>query len=61
MSVAVASVFPRVLLGAFWSFGLDGIWFNFAGVNLLAALLSVFLLAGLLKEIKKKEAEQTET
>ena len=61
MSVAVAFVFPTVLLGAFWSFGLDGIWFNFAGVNLLAALLSVFLLAGLLKEIKKKEAEQTET
>ena len=58
MSVAVAFVFPVVLLGAFWSFGLDGIWFNFVGVNALAAALSVFLLVRLMKEIKKKELLQ---
>ena len=58
MSVAVAFVFPTLLLGVFWSFGLDGIWFNFVGVNALAAILSVFLLIRLTKEIKKKEYEQ---
>ena len=57
MSVAVAFVFPTVLLGALWGFGLDGIWFNFAGVNALGAALSAFLLVRLMKEIKKKEAE----
>ncbi len=55
MSVGVAFVFPLVLLGAFWHFGLDGIWFNFVGVNLLAAILSVFLLYHLMNEIRKKE------
>ena len=57
MSVAVAFVFPVVLLGAFWSFGLDGIWFNFVGVNALAAVLSAVLLVRLMKEIKKKEID----
>lgn len=57
MAVAVAFLFPVLLLGAFWNFGLDGIWINFAGVNMLAAILSAFLLIGLMKEIKKKESE----
>ena len=52
MSVAVAFVFPVVLLGALWKFGLDGIWFNFVGVNLLAAGLGFILLTHLLKKIK---------
>ena len=52
VSVGTAFVFPIVLLGALWGFGLDGIWFNFVGVNILAATLSVILLASLLKEIK---------
>ena len=58
MSVAVAFVFPVLLLGAFWSFGLDGIWFNFVGVNALAAVLSFFLLIRLMREIRKKESEK---
>ena len=57
MSVAVAFVFPVVLLGALWSFGLDGIWFNFVGVNALAAVLAGGLLIPLLREIRKKEKE----
>ena len=57
MSVAVAFVFPLALLGAFHGFGLDGIWFNFVGVNALAAILSAFLLIKLMKEIKKKEKD----
>ena len=58
MSVAVACVFPVVLLGALWKFGLDGIWFNFVGVNFLAAGLGFILLTFVLKEIKAKKREQ---
>ena len=54
VTVGTAFVFPVILLGALWSFGLDGIWFNFVGVNVFAALLSVILLFRLLKEISKK-------
>lgn len=57
ISVATAFVFPVVLLGALWNFGLDGIWFNFVGVNVLATALALALLMGLLKEINKKEKE----
>lgn len=60
MSVATAFVFPTVLLGALWSFGLDGIWFNFVGVNALVAVLSAFFLVRLMKEIHKKEKGITE-
>ena len=55
MSVAVALVFPVILLGALWKFGLDGIWFNFVGVNFLATILAGILLIRLHREIKKKE------
>ena len=54
VTVGTAFVFPVILLGALWSFGLDGIWFNFVGVNVFAALLSVILLLRLLREIRKK-------
>ena len=54
ISVATAFVFPVILLGALWSFGLDGLWFNFVGVNALAALLGVILLIRLGREIKNK-------
>ena len=57
ISVGTAFVFPVVLLGALWSFGLDGIWFNFVGVNALTAILSIFLLSRLMKEIAKREKE----
>ena len=55
VSVGTAFVFPVLLLGALWSFGLDGIWFNFVGVNMLTATLSAILLIRLLREIKQKE------
>lgn len=58
MSVGTALVFPILLLGALWSFGLDGIWFNFVGVNGLAAILSAVLLFQLGKEIQKKQSEK---
>ena len=55
MSVAVALVFPVILLGALWGFGLDGIWFNFVGVNFLAAILAAVLLKRISGEIKNRE------
>lgn len=58
MSVGTALVFPVVLLGALWSFGLDGIWFNFVGVNALAAILSWILLLRLKKEIHNHQQSQ---
>lgn len=59
VSVGTAFVFPVLLLGALWRFGLDGIWFNFVGVNMLTAGLCAILLTALLKEIKKKEKDET--
>ena len=55
MSVGTAMVFPVILLGALWHFKLDGIWFNFVGVNALAAILSVVLLVQLGKEIQARQ------
>jgi Na+-driven multidrug efflux pump len=55
VSVGTAFVFPVMLLGTLWSFGLDGIWFNFVGVNILSGALSVILLARILREIKRRE------
>lgn len=55
ISLATAFVFPLLLLGALWSFGLDGIWFNFVGVNAFSAILSAVLLIYLMREIRKKE------
>lgn len=54
MSVSTALVFPVILLGALWNFGLDGIWANFVGVNILAAVLGIILLLRVVREIKNK-------
>ncbi|MBO5754670.1 MAG: MATE family efflux transporter, partial [Clostridia bacterium] len=59
MAVAVAFVFPVALLALLQSFGLDGIWFNFVGVNALAFLLAIVLLLRLRREIGKKQREAT--
>ncbi len=58
MSVTSALVFPVAILGALWNLGLDGIWVNFAGVNLLTAILGIGLLISVGKEIKKKSLTQ---
>lgn len=60
VSVGTAFVFPVILLGGLWSFGLDGIWFNFVGVNVFAAVLSAILVVRLMREIKAKEREKIE-
>ena len=58
MSVATAFVFPLLILAVLWSLGLDGIWFNFVGVNFLAAVLGVILLIRVAKEIKERTKDR---
>lgn len=55
MSVSTALVFPVILLGVLWNFELDGIWVNFACVNLFSAILGIVLLLKVRKEIKNKQ------
>ena len=55
MSVSVAFVFPVMLLFALQPMGLDGIWVNFVGVNILGTILGVILLIRVVKEIHKKQ------
>jgi Na+-driven multidrug efflux pump len=60
MSVSVALVFPIVMLGALWTLGLDGIWLNFVGVNVLTAILAASLLMRVLREIRGKQAKESQ-
>jgi len=53
MSVSTALAFPVLFLGALWSLGLDGIWLNFVGVNILTAALGAILLVHVLRRIGK--------
>lgn len=54
MSVSTALIFPVLMLGALWNLGLDGIWLNFVGVNMLTAILGMILLTRVGREIKRK-------
>ncbi len=55
MSVSIAFAFPLLFLVILWPLNLDGIWLNFVGVNLLAAILGVILLIKVIREIKVRE------
>lgn len=57
MSVSVAFVLPVFFMGALWNFGLDGIWFNFVGVNAVATVIGIVLLMVVSREIKKREVK----
>ncbi len=56
ISVSTALVFPVLLVGILWPFGLTGIWFNFAGTALLATVLSLCILIRLRGELRKPDA-----
>lgn len=51
ISVSTALVFPVLLIAALWPLGLTGIWLNFAGTSILAALLSAVILFRLRREL----------
>ena len=59
MSVMVSFVLPVVLLGALYNWGLEGIWFNFVGVNFIASIIAVILLIKLAREIRTKKEDLT--
>ena len=53
LSVCVALVFPVIMLGALWNFGLYGIWLNMFGTSVLALGLSVILIKYVWKGVKR--------
>lgn len=55
ISVAVALIFPVIILGSFWGLGLDGIWLNMTGTSALASILAFVLVIFVFREIKSKE------
>ena len=54
ISVSTALLFPVLLILILWPLGLTGIWLNFAGTAVLAAILAAFLLHGFQKEMKRR-------
>ncbi len=55
ISVSTALVFPVILVGALWPLRLTGIWLNFAGTAVLAAILSAGVLIKLRKELRRPD------
>lgn len=56
ISVSTALLFPVILIGILWPLGLTGIWLNFAGTAILAAVLSAIVLIRLRGELKRPDA-----
>lgn len=57
ISVSTALIFPLVLIGALWPLGLTGIWLNFPGTSVLAAVLALIILKKLSREWKRQDTE----
>ena len=57
ISICTAFIFPVILLLALQGFGLDGIWFNFAGTNILAAILAISIVVKEWKNLMGKDIE----
>ena len=60
ISVSTALFFPVLLLAAFWPLGLNGIWMNFAGTALLAAVLAAVLLKRFYRTFRRMQRAQEE-
>ena len=56
ISLSTALVFPVILIVLLWPLGLTGIWFNFAGTAILAAVLSFIILMKLHRELHRPDA-----
>lgn len=53
LSVSTAFVFPLLLIGILWPLKLTGIWLNFPGTYLLAAVLAVGIMLRVRREWKE--------
>ena len=58
ISVSTALIFPVILIFALQSFGLTGIWFNFAGTAILAAILSAVILIVLRRSLSRQDVPE---
>ena len=58
ISVSTALVFPVLLIVLLWPLGLTGIWLNFAGTALLAAVLSAAILLRLRRKLTQPDQEE---
>ena len=56
ISLSTALVFPVLCILIFWPLGLTGLWLNFAGTALLAALLAGAVMIRFQREMKRLEA-----
>ena len=57
ISVSTTLIFPVLLIVLLWPFGLTGLWLNFAGTSLLAAVLSAVVLLKKRKELLRPDAQ----
>ena len=57
ISVSTTLVFPVILVAVLWPLGLTGIWLNFAGTAILAAILSGVVLFRLRKEMWQADTD----
>ena len=57
ISVSTALIFPVLLIVLLWPLGLTGIWLNFAGTAVLAAVLSVIVLLRVRGELVRADTE----
>lgn len=56
ISVSTALVFPVILIAVLWPLGLTGIWLNFAGTSVLAAVLSAGILIRIRRELLQPDS-----
>lgn len=57
ISVSTVLLFPVLLIGLLWPLKLTGIWLNFAGTSLLAAILSAVILLKYRRELSQPDLD----
>ena len=60
ISVSTALIFPVILIFALNPFGLTGIWLNFAGTSVLAAIMSAVILICLRRQLSRQDVPEAQ-
>lgn len=58
ISISTALIFPLILIFALQSFGLTGIWFNFAGTAILAAIMAAVILIVMRRTLSRPDTPE---